>query len=147
MNSSVASEDTASEVYTEIRDQIHRGGAVAWLVHLCSGDLKSKVKSKKNKEQKADVGLEKSDGASASRSSTSTTTTAAQEAALRRQRRLNKSMSDHVRERAAGLLSRCAVHPPILETLSHPSLYSRVAAALVSAWQVSMRADAGDLLS
>jgi tetratricopeptide (TPR) repeat protein len=148
MNSSVASDDTASEVYTEIRDQIHRGGAVAWLVHLCGSALGEET-TKVGKKAKTDVvdaeaGKDRA-GTSASIASTSTTTTAAQEAALRRQRRLNKSMLDHVRERAAGLLSRCAVHPPILETLSHPSLYSRVAVAFVSAWRDSMRADADDL--
>lgn len=141
MNSAVASDDTAKEVYTEIRDQIHRGGAVAWLVHLCDAPI-SKTTKKKSAE-KADKAS--TADKSACVASTSITKTAAQEAALRRQRRLNKSMEDHVRERAAGLLSRCAVHPPILETLTHPSLYARIATSFVSAQCDMFRADADDL--
>ena len=140
MNSSVASDDTAKEVYTEIRDQIHRGGAVAWLVHMCAAPKSSRVEKKVGEDSKKVTAP-----AAAKTLSLATTTTAAQEAALRRQRRLNKSMDDHVRERAAGLLSRCALHPPVLETLSHPSLYSRVTASFVSAKEESFHQEADDL--
>ena len=92
MNGACASENTASEVYVEIRDQLHRGGAVAWLVHL--------MEPKEEIFTKVSVG-----GTEAEFESTySKTTTAAQRAALIKQKRSRKTLDDHVRERSAGLL-------------------------------------------
>ena len=102
MNGACASGDMASEVYTEIRDQIHKGGAVAWLVHLMEPkeiftkvDVQSMNKKKEGKGNQQDVTFE---------SNYSRVTTANQRAALVLQKRSRKSLDDHVRERSAGLL-------------------------------------------
>ena len=103
MNGACASEDMATEVYTEIRDQIHNGGAVAWLVHLMEPKEQftkvavqgMKKKNALGKTEQTPVSFE---------SNYSRTTTASQRAALVLQKRSQKTLDDHVRERSAGLL-------------------------------------------
>ena len=103
MNGSCASEDTAKEVFTEVRDQIHRCGAVAWLVHLMEPkEIFTKVKIEVDDKEK-----DKEETTSFESNYSKTTTvssTASQRAALVLQKRSKKTLADHVRERSAGLL-------------------------------------------
>ena len=102
MNGACASGNMASEVYTEIQDQIHNGGAVAWLVHLMEPkETFTKVAVKGTNTKKAET---KDAQTVAFESNYSRTTTASQRAALVLQKRSKKTLDDHVRERSAGLL-------------------------------------------
>jgi tetratricopeptide (TPR) repeat protein len=128
MNGACASEDTAAEVYTEVRDQIHKVGAVAWLVHWME-PKETFTKINVGSTSTTTTTKEKSPAMESFEStyskSASLKTTQSQRAALVLQKRSKKTLDDHVRERSAGLLSRCATHPPVKAILSHPNLYER----------------------